>query len=69
MFSVETDASKVALLYLVERLKAGGFILLDTQFITAHLERFGAVEISRADYAEHLAAALKIRANFGRASP
>lgn len=50
MFSRTTDASKVALCHLVARLRAGGFRLLDTQFITAHLARFGAVELGRDDY-------------------
>jgi leucyl/phenylalanyl-tRNA--protein transferase len=50
MFSRQRDASKVALVHLVEGLKRGGFVLLDTQFITAHLARFGAVEIPRERY-------------------
>jgi leucyl/phenylalanyl-tRNA---protein transferase len=50
MFSRETDASKVALVHLVARLKAGGFHLLDAQFTTPHLESLGARSISRADY-------------------
>jgi leucyl/phenylalanyl-tRNA--protein transferase len=50
MFSRARDASKVALVHLVEGLKRGGFALLDTQFLTAHLARFGAVEIPRAEY-------------------
>ncbi len=64
MFSHEADASKVALVHLVERLRRGGFVLLDTQFLTAHLARFGAREISRAEYQERLAQALKIEAQF-----
>ena len=64
MFSRATDASKVALVHLVERMRAGGFTLLDTQFITPHLERFGAIEIPRAEYQKRLAAALKVNANF-----
>ena len=51
MFSFERDASKVALVHLIARLKAGGFSLLDTQFVTDHLATFGAVEISKHDYA------------------
>lgn len=47
MFAMERDASKVALVYLVARLKYGGFSLLDTQFVTSHLMRFGAIEIPR----------------------
>ena len=58
MFSRERDASKVALVHLVDTLKRGGFILLDTQFITAHLSRFGAIEIPRAQYLVKLADAL-----------
>lgn len=50
MFSRARDASKVALVHLVDTLKRGGFVLLDTQFITAHLTQFGAVEIPRAQY-------------------
>jgi leucyl/phenylalanyl-tRNA--protein transferase len=58
MFSRETDASKVALAWLVARLKAGGFTLLDCQFMTPHLASLGAVEISREDYSVALAAAV-----------
>jgi leucyl/phenylalanyl-tRNA---protein transferase len=61
MFSRERDASKVALVELVARLRAGGFRLLDTQFITEHLARFGAVEITRAEYRRRLARALQQR--------
>ena len=50
MFSRQRDASKVALVHLVEGLSRGGFVLLDTQFITAHLARFGAIEIPRERY-------------------
>jgi leucyl/phenylalanyl-tRNA--protein transferase len=50
MFSRARDASKVALVHLVERLRQGGFVLLDTQFLTSHLARFGAREIPRAAY-------------------
>ncbi len=59
MFSIQNDASKVALLYTVDRLKTQGFSLFDTQFITPHLRSLGAVEISRADYHEKLEAALE----------
>lgn len=58
MFSRATDASKVALAHLVARLRAGGFTLLDCQFITPHLASLGAVEISRDDYRATLAVAL-----------
>jgi len=54
MFSRVRDASKVALVWLVERLRGGGFELLDTQFMTPHLARFGAVEISRKAYLRQL---------------
>ena len=58
MFSRETDASKVALCHLVGILKQGGFVLLDTQFITEHLRRFGTIEISQQDYLAQLSSAL-----------
>jgi len=58
MFSKARDASKIALVYLVARLKYGGFTLLDTQFITDHLVRFGAVEISRQAFQRLLEEAL-----------
>jgi leucyl/phenylalanyl-tRNA--protein transferase len=58
MFSRRRDASKVALVALVDGLKRGGFTLLDTQFITAHLARFGAIEIPRVQYLQRLNDAL-----------
>jgi leucyl/phenylalanyl-tRNA--protein transferase len=58
MFHRVTDASKVALVHLVARLIAGGFTLLDTQFITSHLATFGAIEVSRRQYHRFLEAAL-----------
>ncbi len=64
MFSTRTDASKVALVHLVARLRIGGFTLLDTQFITSHLSRFGAVEVPRAAYHELLAGAVENQARF-----
>ena len=64
MFSKETDASKVALVHLAARLSAGGFDLIDTQFITRHLCRFGAIEVSRKKYHKLLSSALKIEASF-----
>jgi leucyl/phenylalanyl-tRNA---protein transferase len=64
MFSRERDASKVALVALVERLRRGGYRLLDTQFVTAHLRQFGAVEISREAYQRQLRCALERRAVF-----
>lgn len=64
MFSRRTDASKVALVHLVERLRDGGYTLFDVQFLTPHLERFGAVEVPRQRYRQLLAAALQVRARF-----
>ena len=64
MFSRRRDASKLALIALVARLRAGGFRLLDTQFVTAHLARLGAVEISRAAYHRALEAAVNRPADF-----
>ncbi len=58
MFARARDASKVALVHLVARLRAGGYTLLDTQFITDHLAMFGAVEIQRDDYQGQLDTAL-----------
>lgn len=58
MFSRVTDASKVALAHLVARLRLGGFTLLDVQFVTPHLQQFGAVAIPRARYRRLLAACL-----------
>jgi leucyl/phenylalanyl-tRNA--protein transferase len=58
MFSKARDASKIALIYLVARLKHGGFELLDTQFLTSHLARFGAIEVGRAEFQRLLEAAL-----------
>ena len=68
MFSRVRDASKVALAHLVARLIAGGFQLLDAQFMTDHLAQFGAGEISRAEYHRRLAAALTVGAAFGSAA-
>jgi leucyl/phenylalanyl-tRNA---protein transferase len=65
MFSRATDASKVALVHLVARLRLGGYRLLDTQFLTPHLAQFGAIEISRARYHRLLAAALRYRGSGG----
>lgn len=64
MFSRVSNASKVALVHLVEKLNLGGYTLLDTQFINPHLERMGAIEIPRADYLKRLQAALKKPAQF-----
>jgi leucyl/phenylalanyl-tRNA--protein transferase len=64
MFSTARDASKVALVHLVARLKAGGFRLLDVQFMTAHLSQFGAVEVPRDDYVRLLDEAVGLEADF-----
>ncbi|SLN60427.1 leucyl/phenylalanyl-tRNA--protein transferase [Pseudooctadecabacter jejudonensis] len=69
MFSRRRDASKVALAYLVDRLRVGGFSLFDTQFITPHLARLGAVEIPRAQYRARLTEALALDAHFDRQGP
>lgn len=58
MFSRQRDASKVALIHLAARLRAGGFQILDTQFLTGHLAQFGGLEISRARYRQLLARAI-----------
>lgn len=60
MFHRERDASKVALVHLVARLRRGGFTLLDTQFVTEHLAQFGAYEIARREYKRRLQAALNV---------
>ncbi len=59
MVSLVRDASKLALVHLVARLRLGGFLLLDTQFLTSHLSSFGALEIARADYRAQLAVAVE----------
>jgi len=64
MFHRVTDASKVALVALVDRLQAGGFTLLDTQWTTPHLEQFGAIEIPRDEYLARLASAMARRCEF-----
>lgn len=69
MFSKSTSASKVALAYLVDRLRAGGFQLFDTQFLTQHLASLGAVEIPRVTFQKMLANALSADADFGTQGP
>lgn len=64
MFSRRTDASKIALAYLVDRLRQGGFTLFDTQFLTPHLASLGAVEVTRAEYHRQLEKALGGRGDF-----
>jgi leucyl/phenylalanyl-tRNA---protein transferase len=65
MFSYERDASKIALLYLAARLIHGGFRLLDTQFVTDHLQQFGTVEVDRDAFHRRLEHALSGSADFG----
>ncbi|MEO7221883.1 MAG: leucyl/phenylalanyl-tRNA--protein transferase [Devosia sp.] len=64
MFHRKTGASKIAMAHLIERLKAGGFRLLDTQFVTDHLKTFGGTEIPREDYELRLADALAHEADW-----
>src|SRR3954471_15916356 len=65
MFSRETDASKVALVHLIERLRRGGFVLLDTQYVVGdYMRQFGIVELSSAEYKRRLAQALLVTAVF-----
>lgn len=64
MFSLARDASKVALVHLVARLRLGGFQLLDTQFVTAHLAQFGAEELARDEYKSCLARSIATSAYF-----
>ena len=61
MFCRERDASKVALVHLVARLKRGGFRLLDTQFTTEHLKQFGAIDVDRRQYQRLLEQAIAAR--------
>ena len=64
MFSVARDASKVALVHLVARMRLGGYTLLDTKFVTRHLAQFGADEIPRDQYKTQLAAAVPLPARW-----
>lgn len=64
MFSRESDASKVALVHLIARLRLGGFALLDIQFVTEHLRQFGAIEIPAAEYIDRLSHAVQLPAEF-----
>ena len=64
MFSLRTNGSKTALAWLVHRLRAGGFTLFDTQFLTSHLSSLGAVEIPQAEYRKRLSRALHRTASF-----
>jgi leucyl/phenylalanyl-tRNA--protein transferase len=69
MFSRARDASKIALVHLVARLKAGGFVLLDAQFQTEHLAQFGTEEVPREAYRARLAAALTRQARWDALAP
>ena len=64
MFHLKRDASKVALAHLIARLIAGGFVLLDTQFVTPHLASMGAIAVPKSQYQELLHDALEGTANF-----
>lgn len=64
MFTRVTDASKVCLVFLVERLRERGFVLLDSQMPTEHLAKFGQIVIPRAEYLRRLAAALRLERSF-----
>ena len=64
MVSRVTDASKIALVHLVGHLRRGGFVLLDTQFLTSHLASLGGIEIARRDYLRRLLPALEVEAVF-----
>ncbi len=69
MFSRARDASKIALVHLVARLRAGGYRLLDVQFMTEHLRQFGTLEMSRTEYLARLQRALIKTADFAAAGP
>jgi leucyl/phenylalanyl-tRNA--protein transferase len=64
MFHTATDASKIALVALIDRLRARGFTLLDTQWVTPHLQQFGAIEIPRPEYLRQLEASLPLEVGF-----
>ena len=69
MFHTRTDASKVAFARLVERLRAGGFVLFDVQVLTEHLASLGCEEIARDEYLSRLDAALGVEARLDATSP
>jgi leucyl/phenylalanyl-tRNA--protein transferase len=69
MFSLRRDASKIALVHLVGHLREQGFRLLDIQFMTEHLRRLGAREVSRSRYKQLLAGALQVPARFEALKP
>jgi leucyl/phenylalanyl-tRNA--protein transferase len=64
MFHRKTDCSKIAMAHLLDRLRAGGYRLCDTQFVTDHLKTFGGIEIPREDYEQRLADALQHQADW-----
>ncbi len=64
MFSEMRDASKIALIYLCARLISGGFVMLDTQFVTDHLRQFGTIEVDRPDFHRQLERALRTEGDF-----
>ena len=66
MFSFERDASKLALVHLIARLIHGGFVLLDTQFVTDHLRQFGTIEVDRDEFHKVLERALAVKGDFLR---
>jgi leucyl/phenylalanyl-tRNA---protein transferase len=66
MFHRETDASKIALCGLVQRLRTNGYLLLEVQWLTPHLQTFGAVEISRAEYFRRLGECLRLKCEFAQ---
>lgn len=69
MFSTETDASKVPLVYLCARLIHGGFGLLDTQFVTEHLKQFGTIEVDKAEFHNRLDSSIERTADFRKLDP
>lgn len=69
MFSTATDASKAALAFLIDRLRIGGFRLFDVQFMTSHLSRLGAIELTRDNYRRRLAMALRTEGSLEPGTP
>ena len=69
MFSRRTDASKIALVHLMARLRHGGFRLLDAQFTNEHLKQFGVIDVPRAEFQQRLADALANEADLNLAAP
>ena len=69
MFSRQTDASKLALVHLMARLRHGGFRLLDAQFSNKHLKQFGVIDVPRSEFQRRLAHALAAKADLHLAAP